>query len=337
MSAVEAGPAVPETRFRLTDSTPPGRLPRARPPLHARAGRRHRGVPSTLRACRSSRSAMATGWAARPSTTASPPPTSTRSSRRRRRPCTKRRSRSCCCPGIGLARDLEEVRELGASVARIATHCTEADISIQHLRTARDLGMETVGFLMMAHMATPDELLAAGADHGGRRRAVRLRRRLRGCHDTGRTSGHASPTLKSGLATGDPGRRSTPTRTCRCRSPTRSPRIEAGVDQVDGCTRGLGAGAGNCPTEVLVRRLGAPGLRHGRRPAAHHGRRRGRGAADHAPTAGRRPGGTDARLRRGVLLVPAPRRTRRGALRRRRPRRSCSSSAGARRSAARRT
>src|SRR3954468_1562390 len=62
-------------------------------------------------------------------------------------------------PGIGLARDLEEVREIGVSVARIATHCTEADISIQHLRRARDLGMETVGFLMMAHMLEPAQLL----------------------------------------------------------------------------------------------------------------------------------------------------------------------------------
>src|ERR1700675_508779 len=74
-------------------------------------------------------------------------------------------------PGIGLASDLEEVHALGASVARIATHCTEADISIQHLRTARDLGMETVGFLMLAHMLTPAKLLEqarimedAGAD-----------------------------------------------------------------------------------------------------------------------------------------------------------------------------
>jgi 4-hydroxy 2-oxovalerate aldolase len=63
-------------------------------------------------------------------------------------------------PGIGLASELARVRELGVSIARIATHCTEADIAIQHLRTARDLGMETVGFLMMAHMAAPAELLA---------------------------------------------------------------------------------------------------------------------------------------------------------------------------------
>ena len=44
------------------------------------------------------------------------------------------------------------------TIARIATHCTEADIAIQHIRMARDLGMEAVGFLMMAHMSSPREL-----------------------------------------------------------------------------------------------------------------------------------------------------------------------------------
>ena len=61
-------------------------------------------------------------------------------------------------PGIGTKDDLRKSREAGASVARIATHCTEADVSIQHFGLARDLGMETVGFLMMAHKTTPAEL-----------------------------------------------------------------------------------------------------------------------------------------------------------------------------------
>ena len=61
-------------------------------------------------------------------------------------------------PGIGTMDDLRNAREAGASVARIATHCTEADVSIQHFGLARDLGMETVGFLMMAHRTSPDEL-----------------------------------------------------------------------------------------------------------------------------------------------------------------------------------
>ena len=59
-------------------------------------------------------------------------------------------------PGIGVKDDLIEVAEIGAKVARIATHCTEADIAEQHIALAKDLGMETVGFLMMSHMiATP--------------------------------------------------------------------------------------------------------------------------------------------------------------------------------------
>jgi 4-hydroxy 2-oxovalerate aldolase len=153
-------------------------------------------------------------------------------------------------PGIGLARDLEEVRDLGASVARIATHCTEADISIQHLRTARDLGMETVGFLMMAHMATPGELLRqarimedAGAqcvyvvDSAGAMTPADVRARV--------------AELKSGLASGTQvGVHAHENLSLSVANSMAA--IDAGADQVDGCTRGLGAGAGNCPTEVLV-------------------------------------------------------------------------------------
>jgi 4-hydroxy 2-oxovalerate aldolase len=153
-------------------------------------------------------------------------------------------------PGIGLASDLEHVRELGVTVARIATHCTEADISIQHLRTARDLGMETVGFLMMAHMIEPAELLAqarimedAGAQavyvvdsagamttHDARARVAELKAGLRSETQVGI---HAHNNLSLGVANSIGA-------------------VEEGVDQVDGCSRGLGAGAGNCPTEVLI-------------------------------------------------------------------------------------
>jgi 4-hydroxy 2-oxovalerate aldolase len=58
-------------------------------------------------------------------------------------------------PGIGTADDLRRAREAGADVVRVATHCTEADVSPEHFALARELGMETVGFLMMAHRTSP--------------------------------------------------------------------------------------------------------------------------------------------------------------------------------------
>ena len=153
-------------------------------------------------------------------------------------------------PGIGLASDLERAHASGVRVARIATHCTEADIAIQHMRTARDLGMEVVGFLMMAHMAEPAALLTqarimedAGAQtvyvvdsagamttHDARARVAELKANLRPETQVG-IHAHNNLTLAVANSIGA---------------------VEEGVDQVDGCTRGLGAGAGNCPTEVLV-------------------------------------------------------------------------------------
>jgi len=63
-------------------------------------------------------------------------------------------------PGLGTIEHLKHAHHVGASVARIATHCTEADVSIQHFGAARDLGMETVGFLMLSHRISPDRLAA---------------------------------------------------------------------------------------------------------------------------------------------------------------------------------
>ena len=61
-------------------------------------------------------------------------------------------------PGIGVKDDLREAADIGVSIARIATHCTEADISEQHIALSKELGMEAVGFLMMSHMTTPEDL-----------------------------------------------------------------------------------------------------------------------------------------------------------------------------------
>ena len=72
-------------------------------------------------------------------------------------------------PGIGLADDLRQVSELGVQVARIAVHCTEADITEQHIKAAKRLDMEAIGFLMMAHMNSPEGLVeqALLMDPGG--------------------------------------------------------------------------------------------------------------------------------------------------------------------------
>ena len=162
-------------------------------------------------------------------------------------------------PGIGVADDLRDMADRGVRVARIATHCTEADISSQHIRLAKRLGMEAVGFLMMAHMAEPDELLAQarlmesyGADcvyvvdsagamttDDARARVGTLAEGL-GCQVGHHAHNNLSLAVANSLAA-----------------------LDVGADQLDGCCAGLGAGAGNCPTEVLVATCDKLGLATG--------------------------------------------------------------------------
>lgn len=151
-------------------------------------------------------------------------------------------------PGIGVKEDLMDVREDGVAVARIATHCTEADISQQHIRLARDLGMEAIGFLMMAHMASAERLAeearkmeSYGAeaiyvvDSAGALTLDDMRRRVSALHDVleGNVGVHAHNNLQLAVANS-------------------MAAYSEGATYIDGCSRGLGAGAGNCPTEVLV-------------------------------------------------------------------------------------
>jgi 4-hydroxy 2-oxovalerate aldolase len=151
-------------------------------------------------------------------------------------------------PGIGTVDDLKEVSEIGASVARIAVHCTEADITEQHIKMAKDLGMEAIGFMMMAHMNTPEGLLEQAkllesygadavyiADSAGAMTTEEVRRRI------GTLTGglkvpvglHAHNNLSLAVANS-------------------MVALSEGAANLDGCSAGLGAGAGNCPTEILV-------------------------------------------------------------------------------------
>lgn len=156
-------------------------------------------------------------------------------------------------PGIATCADLEQAAAEGASVARIATHCTEADLAAQQLARARELGMEATGFLMMAHMAEPDVLAeqalvheAAGAqvvyctDTAGALTPPGVAARIaamRAALDRETIVGfHGHNNL--GLAVGN---------TIRA--------IEEGAGCIDASLRGLGAGAGNCATEALAAAL----------------------------------------------------------------------------------
>lgn len=162
-------------------------------------------------------------------------------------------------PGVGTADDLRAACDAGASVARVATHCSEADIATQHFAVARDLGYETVGFLMMAHMLDPDALAAqarvmaeAGAqcvyvtDSAGAlvldEVADRVAAIAAACGPDVEVGFHGHNNLALGVANSVLAYR-------------------AGARQIDGATAALGAGSGNSPTEVLVavfERLGVP-------------------------------------------------------------------------------
>jgi 4-hydroxy 2-oxovalerate aldolase len=153
-------------------------------------------------------------------------------------------------PGIGVKEDLARARDLGASVVRVATHSTEADVSPSHIAFARELGFKTCGFLMMAHMNSPEGLLeqakimeAAGAevvyvtDSAGALLPDTVKARveaLRGGLDPATEVGfHGHENLSLAIANSIAAE-------------------ETGATWIDGCTCGLGAGAGNAPTEVLT-------------------------------------------------------------------------------------
>ncbi len=164
-------------------------------------------------------------------------------------------------PGIGTRKELKQAAESGAKVARIATHCTEADIAEQHIGLAKNLGMEVAGFLMMSHMVPPSKLAEQaklmemyGADCVY---VVDSAGALLGHEAPGRGGG-VGDALSDSVAVGFHAHNNLCLSVANTLAAT-----EEGATWIDGSTCGLGAGAGNTPTEVLVAVLKKLGLETG--------------------------------------------------------------------------